>query len=139
MVKFKSKIDIWLVLFLSLVLGGALINALYNKVWGASIVLGIIIVFIVHMFLNTFYTIEEGKLKIKCGFLINSTVYTQKIKKISETNSIMSSPALSFDRLEIVYNKFDTVIISPKDKNGFFEAIKKINPEVEIVLKNKKN
>ncbi|WP_431244615.1 PH domain-containing protein [Flavobacterium sp. P21] len=137
MEKFKSKIDIWLVLFLSVVLGGALMSTLFDKVWDASGILFVTIVFIVHMFLTTFYTIVGQKLKIKSGFLINSTIDIQKIKRISETNSLLSAPALSIDRLEILYNKSDSIVISPKDKSGFFEAIKKINPEVEIVLKNK--
>ncbi|KAF2335146.1 PH domain-containing protein [Flavobacterium daemonense] len=139
MEKFRSKIDIWLVLFLSVALGGALINMLYNRVWGASIILCFTIGFVVHMFLNTYYSIEDQRLIIKSSFLINSSINILSIKKISETNSIMSAPALSFDRLEILFNEFDTIIISPKEKIKFFEAIKKINPEVEIVLKNKQN
>ncbi|MNT89404.1 hypothetical protein D3C72_2301220 [compost metagenome] len=89
------------------------------------------------MFSTTFYTIENEKLYIKSGFLVNISLEIKQIKKISETNTIMSAPAVSFDRLEILYNKFDTVVISPKEKVQFIEAIKKINPQVEVKLKNK--
>ncbi|MCI9845885.1 PH domain-containing protein [Flavobacterium pectinovorum] len=137
MEKFKSKIDLWLILFLAIILGGMLIKLLYDGVWLVSLLIFSQIVFIAHMFTTTFYVIESEKLIIKCGFLINTSISVATIKKISETNNIMSSPALSLDRLEILYNKFDTVMISPKDKTRFIEAIQSINPQVEIKLKHK--
>lgn len=137
MKKFKSKISILPILFLNVIFGGVLIKLLYEKVWGVSAFLVLIIIFIGHIFLNTFYSIEGKKLRIKCGFLIDYIVDVQQIKRISETGSLMSSPALSLDRLEILYNKFDTAIISPKDKLGFIETIKKINPEIEVIVKCK--
>lgn len=137
MEKFKSKISIGLVFFLGVVLGGMFLKLLYDGVWSVSVLIFCQILFIAHMFRTTFYTIENEKLQIKSGFLINFSVDIQQIKKISETNSLMSAPAISFDRIEILYNKFDTVVISPKDKKKFIEAIQKINPEVEVKIKNK--
>jgi len=81
------------------------------------------------------YSIEGDKLKIKCGYFFNFLIEVKDIKTISETFNIISSPALSFNRLEILYNKYDTLLISPKDKKRFLEAIKRINPEIKIVLK----
>jgi hypothetical protein len=49
----------------------------------------------------------------------------------------LSAPATSFDRLEILYNSFDTVIISPKDKSGFITHMKTINPSIEVDEKRK--
>lgn len=132
MEKFKSKIDFWLILFFSIIFGGIVIKLSYDGIWGVLIFILCIIAFIVHMFSTTFYIIEGEKLIIKCGFLINISIAIETLKKISETNNIMSSPALSLDRLEIFYNKFDTIMISPKDKTRFIEAIQKINPQVEI-------
>lgn len=137
MEKFKSKISIGLVLFLVVVLGGILLKLLYDGVWSVSALIFFQILFIAHMFWTTFYSIENEKLQIKSGFLINFSIDIQQIKKISETNTLMSAPAISFDRLEILYNKFDTVVISPKEKVRFIEAIQKINPHVEVKLKNK--
>ncbi|HEX8018260.1 MAG TPA: PH domain-containing protein [Flavobacterium sp.] len=135
MVKFKSKIDLWLVLFLSVIFGGIAINMALNGVWGSLIFILLIIAFIVHIFATTFYIIEDKKLIVKCGFLITIPIPVEKIKKISETNDLMSSPALSLDRLEILYNISDTVMISPNEKTKFIEAIQKINPGVEIKIK----
>lgn len=134
MEKFKSKVDFGLILFLMLIFGTVLIGSASDQKWiGFAFVL-LVAAFIVHVFLTTYYTIEKDKLKIKCGFLINSEIKIQNIKKISKTYNIISSPALSFDRIEILYNEFDTVLISPKDKLRFTEAIKKINPQIEIKI-----
>lgn len=134
MEKFKSKVEFGLILFLMLIFGTVLIGSASDQKWiGFAFVL-LVAAFIVHVFLTTYYTIEKDKLKIKCGFLINSEIKIQNIKKISKTYNIISSPALSFDRIEILYNEFDTVLISPKDKLRFTEAIKKINPQIEIKI-----
>ncbi|MEO8238057.1 MAG: PH domain-containing protein [Flavobacterium sp.] len=138
MEKFKSKIDLWLILFLSVIFGGIVIKLIYDEIWGVLIFILFIAAFIIHMFSTTFYIIEGEKLIINCGFLINISINIETVKKISETNNVMSSPALSLDRFEIFYNKFDTIMVSPKDKTRFIEAIQKINPQVEIIRNNYK-
>ena len=135
--EFKSKIDYWAVLFMVILFGLILVRLFYDDNWLGFSFIVIVIAFVVYTFSATYYTVEKEKLIIKSGILFNNTIEIQNIKKISESYNIISSPALSFKRLEILYNKFDTVLISPKDKKGFIDAILKINPEVEI--KNKEN
>lgn len=135
MEKFKSKIDLWLALLLIIIFGFALIQFAYDKNWIGFSFMFCISAFIIHMFATTFYTIERDKLRIKCGFLIDFSIDIKNIKSISQTFNVISSPALSLDRLEIMYGKYDSILISPKDKIRFTEAIKRINSEIEIVLK----
>jgi hypothetical protein len=137
MEKFKSKIDLWLVIFLGIALGLPFFRALYSQAWGLAILMFLVNAFVWHVFSNTFYSIENENLIIKSGFLVNIEIDIRNIKEISESNNILSSPALSLDRIEIGYNKFDTILISPKDKTRFIETILKINPEVEIKYKKK--
>lgn len=59
------------------------------------------------------------------------------MKKISKSSSIISSPAASFDRIEITYGKFDELIISPKHKLKFAADLQKINPNLINTLKAK--
>jgi hypothetical protein len=54
------------------------------------------------------------------------------IRKIYRTNNPLSSPALSLDRIAIVYNKFDEILISPKERNEFINELLKINPSIEV-------
>ena len=86
--------------------------------------------FVLHMFLNTTYKIEKGKLYIKCGFFNYNPVNIGEMKKVSKSSNIISSPAASFDRIEITYGKFDELIISPKYKTKFIEDLQKINPGI---------
>jgi hypothetical protein len=135
---YKSKIGLELVIPLVLIFGTVLAQAISQKPnWIEITILFAVIFFVIHMFMTTNYTIESGELKIRCGFLYHKTIDIKSIKKITETNDLLSSPATSLDRLEIIYGKFDSVIISPKHKSEFINDIKKLNPNVEIKYKNK--
>ena len=93
--------------------------------------LTLIFAFILHLFFNTQYTIDNKKLKIKCGIFSYDPIDIEKIKEISKTNSIRSSPAPSFDRIEIKYGKYKEIIISPKDKKSFVNDLKKVNSNIK--------
>lgn len=90
------------------------------------------IAFVAYLFLTTYYVIEGNFLRVKSGFLINKIIDIHTIRIISETNNPIGAPAASLDRLEISYNKHDTILISPKDKSGFIDQILRINPQIEI-------
>ena len=96
-----------------------------------SLFLIIIFGLITHMFLKTEYTIEENKLKIKCGFFTYKPIEINEIKEITKSSNIISSPAPSFDRIEIKYGKFEEMIISPKDKFEFAKYLTSLNPSIK--------
>jgi len=83
------------------------------------------------MFFKTEYTVEGKKLKIKCGFFTYKPIEIDEIKEITKSNNIISSPAASFDRIEIKYGKFEEIIISPKDKFEFAKYLKSLNPNIK--------
>ena len=137
---FKSKIGLELVIPLSIVFGTEIFVFTYEKLgWIGIAILLPIILFVVHMLLTTYYTINENSLIIKCGFLYNMAIDINTIKKISETNNLISSPAASIDRIEIIYGNHQSVIISPKQKKEFIDCILSLNPNVEVKYKKKKN
>jgi len=136
----NSKIGLELVIPLVLVFGTVLVLIISEKPsWIVIAILFSVILFVVHMFMTTNYSIENNELKIKCGFLSNKSIDIKTIKKITETNNPQSSPATSLDRLEITYGKFDSILISPKQKTEFINDIKRLNPNIEIKLKNKQS
>ncbi|MBK6699955.1 MAG: PH domain-containing protein [Saprospiraceae bacterium] len=137
---YNSKIGLELVIPLVLIFGIALALNIIEKTndIGIAILLPVIL-FVVHMFLTTNYTIESDDLIIKCSFLSNKTIDIKTIKKITETNNPLSSPATSLDRLEINYGKFDKILISPKNKTEFIDDIKRLNPNVEVKFRKKQN
>jgi hypothetical protein len=77
------------------------------------------------------YIIENSQLKIKFGFFSFKPIDIMDIKEISKTSNIISSPAPSFDRIEIKYADFGSVIISPKDKISFSKDLVQLNPEIK--------
>jgi hypothetical protein len=91
----------------------------------------LVFAFILHLFFKTQYTIDNHKLNIKCGFFSYKPIEIDKIKEISKTRNIISSPAPSFDRIEIKYGEFDEIIISPKNKFDFAEYLTKLNPNIK--------
>lgn len=128
---YKSKIALALVLPMAIVLAGIGFVLLYHLSLLSLVILVPLYAFIIHLFLTTYYTIEDKYLIIKSGILIHQKIEIANIKKIAETRSIMSSPALSLDRIEIFYNKFDSIILSPKDKAGFISHLLRLNPKLE--------
>ncbi|MCU0368440.1 MAG: PH domain-containing protein [Cyclobacteriaceae bacterium] len=131
---FKSKIGNWLVTLIVSTLGVTTAYMIYMKTWPGVLVLGLTSLFILHLFLNTYYQVIGTSLRIKCGIIIDKTIDVSSIRKIEDSKSIFSAPALSHDRLEILYNKFDSVVISPENKEEFARELKTINPNIELKL-----
>lgn len=106
---------------------------LTNEVYtGAVLLLCIISFAFIPALLNTYYIIKDnGVLKIRCGLLFNSEIAINTIKHINDTRSILSAPALSLDRIEKFYNKFDSIIVSPDDKAKFIGILQAINPAIQ--------
>ena len=134
--KYSSKVSYGLLTIVFVVFFSPLILNLVNDGINMNlIVIGLFLVLIfgliTHMFFNTVYTIEENKINIKCGFFTYKPVTISDIKEITKSSNIISSPAASFDRIEIKYGKFEELIISPKNKFEFAEHLTKLNPKIK--------
>ncbi|MFA7615571.1 MAG: PH domain-containing protein [Moheibacter sp.] len=133
--KYPSKVSYGLLIFIFLIFFGPLIWDFANgraegKSIGLLIFISLIFLFVLHLFFGTVYTIENDILKIKSGFFKFKPIPVSKIKEVSKTSIILSSPAPSFDRILIKYGKFDEIILSPKDKFKFTKDLKQINPDI---------
>lgn len=62
------------------------------------------------------------------------SISLKDITYITPTNSLLSAPALSLDRIEIRY-KGGSIVISPKHKAGFYHAIQERIPALKTDLK----
>lgn len=137
---YKSKISIGLTAFLLILftfIGYEMFSESFNFL--AVIFFIVPILFCIYVFISIKYTITDSNLNIKAGFLVNWDIDIATIQKISETNNIMSSPAASLDRLEIIYNKYNSIIISPQRKKQFISDLLAINPNIEVTPKLKTN
>jgi hypothetical protein len=134
--KYKAKVSYGTLIFIFLVFFGpvsfgVLNNGIQIEFYVLLVVLVPSFVFILYVFLKTEYYIGENLLKIRCGILFNKSIEIYTIKKISKTNSLTSSPAPSFDRIEITYGKYNEIILSPKDKHTFAKDLTTIHPAIE--------
>lgn len=129
---FKSKIGLELFIPLILIFGFLLFQAILSNNMVAIVISIVVIGLVLHLFLTTTYTIIGNVLNIKSSFLINKNIAISSITKISKSNNLLSSPAMSIDRLEIIYNKIDTILVSPNSKKYFVEALLAINPNIEV-------
>jgi hypothetical protein len=135
MTTYRSKIGPEIVLPLGILLGGIGIFFIVKGVVSGSIIIGTVVLFIGHMFITTRYTVNNTSLQIVCGFLYSNTVDIRNIESIRSTNNIISSPAASLDRMEMIMRNGERIIISPKDKKGFLNHLRRINSGIDIAVK----
>ena len=102
----------------------------------AGIILIIGMGFPLWILVSTRYIVNDIDLKIISGpFSWNIPI--QSIISIQQINSTVTSAALSFDRLEIIYDEDKSIIISPNDKEKFIQKLSSNKPIV-IGKKNQK-
>jgi hypothetical protein len=137
--KFRSKIGLEVLIPIAIILTSAGILFTYQKTWPGLIVILLVSAFIAHVFLTTYYEVSKNILRIKCGILIDKTINIDTIKEIKETRNPVASPAVSLDRIRIIYNNYQNILISPKEKGELIDVLKGINPGIKVILKGNKD
>jgi hypothetical protein len=136
--RFDSRRDAWLVLLLRglpiVILAVLAIgwDARHRGMAGPIAAVVILILFEAFFFesllRSTYYLIDGDTLVIRSSFL-KWRVPIAKILSVTPTRSPVSSPALSLDRLAILYDG-KRILVSPQDKQRFIEALRAINPAI---------
>ena len=94
----------------------------------------LIFIFMGSVWFRTGYFVADQKIIVKIGPIIHCRIDIDKITDISKTNSWLSAPANSLNRLAIKsYDKM-LVMVSPKDQKLFIETLKSINPCIKSDL-----
>jgi len=125
--RFKSKIDWWahfafatlpLTTILNIV---ALILAEAKIIPAITAIFCLLLsIFIIPIWVNTYYVLGEHNLIVKCGFSKTAIDYSS-IKSVKETKNLLASSGLSIDRIEIIYGVGGVVLISPQNKQKFLQ------------------
>lgn len=135
--KFRSKIELRLLIPVLLVLAIAEVLMIYFNIIIGVVAFAIITAFILYLCLDTFYVVTgDNRLRIKSGFLFHKEIYIKSIRRLRPTRDRHASPALSFDRLEISYNRYGRVVVSPGNKAAFIEHLTERNPRIDVEYKN---
>jgi len=128
MQKFPSKIGPEIILLISASQVPLTLIMIFQKEWAGLLISALAIVFTIHMFKNTYYLVDDQYLTVRCSFFVNQRIALSDIQTIRPTNNPISAPAASLDRLEIRFGYRKSVIISPRDKQTFINAIQAANP-----------
>jgi len=127
---FPSKVDRWLVLLLVAAWGVSLVSvvsavqaggppsALYSTLGLEVLVFG----FVLWVFTTTRYTVGDGVLAVRSGPL-SWRIALDQITEIVPSRNPLSSPALSLDRLQVRYGRGRSLLISPRERRSFLEAV----------------
>lgn len=103
-----------------------------------SLFFGMALALIIHTIANTYYVINHEELLIKSGILFKRIIKISEISRVEKYNwSYLDrtfNVSLSPDRIKIIYQKENYIIISPKDKEAFIKDLLKINTEIEVAL-----
>jgi len=131
---FPSKIDAWLALVIAGSVGGMWLS-LAQRIWTGrptdmlDVVVPVLIsAFVVWICRTTYYVVTPDTLIVRCGPL-RRTVPLGSVQRLRATHNPLSSPALSLDRIEVTYGS-RRVLISPRDKRAFVNAIAERAPAV---------
>ena len=128
--RFKSKADRWIVVLIVLVIvmqavaiGSAALQADDPLETTVMIFLMIAIVaLLIWLLTGTYYTVDRNTLRVVAG-PFRWRVPVDQITSVEATRTLLSSPALSLDRMRIRYGSKRVIVVSPADKAGFLKAI----------------
>lgn len=135
---YKSKVEPVILIPLIIMFGLGIYFLVTNGIWIGAAAAALVVVFLAYLYFSTFYELtSDQKLKIKIGFLYRKEIYIRSIKRIRKTKNHIASPALSGDRIEIQFNRYESVLISPKARAEFIDQLRKINPTIKMAEPSK--
>ena len=133
---FKSKIGSSLLTPLLLFI--SLINLFQPKKDNPTFILIITIIILFILFfsfiiITTKYIFIKDNLYIQYAYSIVKTISIPDITEIRYfTKEVRNSYSLSNDRIELLFDNDKSIVISPKDKDGFIEELQLINPSIVV-------
>jgi hypothetical protein len=133
-ITFRSKVDWWLaaVLLIS-ALASLMAVAIVAVVESPVLALAISPLLLLSVGLPlwllraTEYRIDASDLHVRCGPFA-WRVPLSEIRAVTPTRNLLSSPALSLDRLRIDFGRMNSIMISPVDKESFVAELHKRVP-----------
>lgn len=131
---YASKVDGWIIGMMGLSVAAAVAGLIVAGVQegplraaqGGLILLGVF-GFLAWILRGTHYTLDAGRLIVRSG-PFRWTIALADISSIEKPGGFFgrsrSSPALSFDRLVIIYGAGKRLMISPENQQGFLSDLK---------------
>lgn len=96
-----------------------------------SIAVGIVLLFLIWTLISTRYEIRGDGLLIVRSTFLRWRIPISSIRTLRKTRNPMSAPALSLDRLEIVYEGCGGfILVSPQQEERFVQLLREQNPHI---------
>lgn len=130
--KFNSKHDLWLGIVIIMAVCVSGIGIFTARQSMSILLLSAVDGFILWIWFGTYYRIKGDILVIRSGPFV-SKLDIHRIQTVRKTRNPISSPACSLDRICLRLSK-KQVIISPKDKKAFCDALLRVNPNIDVRL-----
>ncbi|KIL79283.1 PH domain-containing protein [Bacillus badius] len=131
---FPSSKDWWLSILYWLLIGGCVSSLFIEEDHKVLIFTLPLAVWLAWSWFATGYYLCDDWLIIKNG-PIKKKIFIKEIRKVTKTKNPLAAPALSINRLEIIYGAdFELALISPKDQEQFVSVLKSIHPPIETAL-----
>ncbi len=127
--RFRSAVDTWFYFF-ALVFPASILVAVAMVTALASAEAQLIVILVavmslglpVWLLLGTWYDVDSDRLLIRSG-PFRWTIPISSIRSIEASRSLLASPALSLNRLEVGYGHRKSILVSPEDAQGFRKAL----------------
>ena len=130
--RYRSKVDSWLIASVVVVAvahawaATVLINAANWTAIAIFIPIAIVALGLpVWILVGTHYTLSPASLEVCCG-PFRYQVPIDRIQEIRPSRSMLSSPALSLDRLEVIYGNNESVLTSPLHRERFLAELESL-------------
>lgn len=132
---FKAKKD-WfyrLIFYLTFIAFFYIIYESYQSNEWLGIVISLMFIFFLGwIWFGTTYVIQDDLLQIRTG-PIKKYIEINNISNIRRTKNPFASAALAMERIEINYEPYETIQISPLNVEKFIAILQEIHPDIRII------
>jgi predicted ABC-type sugar transport system permease subunit len=134
---FRSRISGLLVVIILVALIPLYVRIYLYKTYQELYESGGVTLLVIFLFSGIRYIISGGKLHLKIWFIPNGSRNITDIVSVKRSYNVLSSPAASLKRLSIHFNTGLFWLISPVKEQAFVEALKAINPDMDVRVPEK--
>lgn len=85
------------------------------------------------------YTVDSQSLFVTEGVFIKRKIPIKAIRKVEQTFNIRNAPTTTtMNRLEIFYNEYNSIQISPEKEKDLIKDLLNVNPQIEVKYRNQR-
>ena len=131
---FRSRISVLLIGVILAAFIPSFISMYTHKTFEGIYILVGTLLLIIFIFFNNRYIISENMFYVKTWIFPAKGVNIADIVSVKRSYNPLSSPAASLKRLKIKFSNGLPWLISPVREHEFIEALKEINPDIEVYI-----